>query len=201
LASMGFDAAWGVLGAADVGANHQRDRIWIVARRRDNISHAEHKRIGWREQQQESTEETDNAANPSEHRCGIRTKQHVDWRETKTDIGAHGKKINMADTDSMRELQQKRVEQDKRGWISDGCKNVSNSDSSQCKGGRFSSRANQKHAYFGDACWWSVEPDVGRVANGVAARVDRLKAIGNGQVPIVAATAWIELTKALEKMK
>jgi hypothetical protein len=24
----------------------------------------------------------------------------------------------------------------------------------------------------------------------VAARVDRLKAIGNGQVPIVAATAW-----------
>ena len=31
LASMGFDARWGVLGAADVGANHQRDRIWIVA--------------------------------------------------------------------------------------------------------------------------------------------------------------------------
>jgi DNA (cytosine-5)-methyltransferase 1 len=31
---------------------------------------------------------------------------------------------------------------------------------------------------------------VGRVANGVAHRVDRLKAIGNGQVPIVAATAW-----------
>ena len=32
LASMGFDARWGVLGAADVGANHQRDRIWIVAK-------------------------------------------------------------------------------------------------------------------------------------------------------------------------
>jgi site-specific DNA-cytosine methylase len=31
LASMGFDARWGVLGAADVGAVHQRDRIWIVA--------------------------------------------------------------------------------------------------------------------------------------------------------------------------
>ena len=31
LASMGFNAKWGVLGAADVGANHQRDRIWIVA--------------------------------------------------------------------------------------------------------------------------------------------------------------------------
>jgi DNA (cytosine-5)-methyltransferase 1 len=31
LASMGFDAKWGVLGGADVGAVHRRDRIWIVA--------------------------------------------------------------------------------------------------------------------------------------------------------------------------
>ena len=38
--------------------------------------------------------------------------------------------------------------------------------------------------------WWGAEPNVGRVANGVAARVDRLKAIGNGQVPRVAATAF-----------
>ena len=37
---------------------------------------------------------------------------------------------------------------------------------------------------------WGIESRLGRVANGVADRVDRLKAIGNGQVPIVAATAW-----------
>lgn len=37
---------------------------------------------------------------------------------------------------------------------------------------------------------WQIEPAVGRVANGVARRVDRLKAIGNGQVPAVAETAW-----------
>jgi DNA (cytosine-5)-methyltransferase 1 len=36
LASMGFDARWGVLGAADVGANHQRDRIWIVGKMADS---------------------------------------------------------------------------------------------------------------------------------------------------------------------
>jgi len=41
--------------------------------------------------------------------------------------------------------------------------------------------------------WWYVEPNVGRVAHGVAARVDRLKAIGNGQVPLCAATAWTVL--------
>ena len=38
--------------------------------------------------------------------------------------------------------------------------------------------------------FWSTEPDVGRVAHGVACRVDRLKAIGNGQVSRVAATAF-----------
>jgi DNA (cytosine-5)-methyltransferase 1 len=38
---------------------------------------------------------------------------------------------------------------------------------------------------------WSAEPGVGRVAHGVAHRVDRLKSIGNGQVPAVVARAWI----------
>jgi len=32
LAEMGFDARWGVVSAADVGAPHQRDRIWIVSK-------------------------------------------------------------------------------------------------------------------------------------------------------------------------
>ena len=38
--------------------------------------------------------------------------------------------------------------------------------------------------------WWAAEPNMGRVADGVAHRVDRLKALGNGQVPAVAALAW-----------
>jgi DNA (cytosine-5)-methyltransferase 1 len=49
----------------------------------------------------------------------------------------------------------------------------------------------------GTVGWWSTEPDVGRVAHGVASRVDRLKAIGNGQVPLVAATAWTILKQRL----
>ena len=47
----------------------------------------------------------------------------------------------------------------------------------------------------GRGTYWSTEPNVGRVAHGVASRVDRLKALGNGQVPLVAATAWLLLTK------
>lgn len=37
---------------------------------------------------------------------------------------------------------------------------------------------------------WPAEPGVGRVAHGVAHRVDRIKAIGNGQVPRVSAAAF-----------
>ena len=37
---------------------------------------------------------------------------------------------------------------------------------------------------------WPAEPGLDRVANGVAYRVDRIKAIGNGQVPRVAAAAF-----------
>jgi DNA (cytosine-5)-methyltransferase 1 len=43
--------------------------------------------------------------------------------------------------------------------------------------------------------WWATEPDVGRVANGVAARSHRLRALGNGQVPLVAAVAFAGLAR------
>ncbi len=46
--------------------------------------------------------------------------------------------------------------------------------------------------------WWQSEPaDVPRVASGVKDRVSRLKAIGNGQVPRVVATAFKILTRDL----
>ena len=58
-------------------------------------------------------------------------------------------------------------------------------------------RGQEKHAMPSVSSGWPIEPDVGRVAHGVAARVDRLKSLGNGQVPRVAATAWRILTKVL----
>jgi DNA (cytosine-5)-methyltransferase 1 len=36
---------------------------------------------------------------------------------------------------------------------------------------------------FTDGSWWEVEPDVGRVADGVSHRVDRLRCLGNAVVP------------------
>jgi len=48
---------------------------------------------------------------------------------------------------------------------------------------------------IGTSNQWAIEPNLGRVADGVAARVDRLKALGNGQVSLCAATAWEILSK------
>lgn len=42
---------------------------------------------------------------------------------------------------------------------------------------------------------WPAEPSMGRVVNGLANRVDRIKALGNGQVPRVAAAAFNILTR------
>ncbi len=45
--------------------------------------------------------------------------------------------------------------------------------------------------------WWAVEPDVGRVAHGVAFRVERLRLLGNGVVPQCAEEAVLECFDAL----
>lgn len=42
---------------------------------------------------------------------------------------------------------------------------------------------------------WPIEPGLGRVVDGMAHRMDRLKAIGNGQVPRVAAAAFAMLSR------
>ncbi len=47
----------------------------------------------------------------------------------------------------------------------------------------------QKWGWIGNSRQWATEPNVGRVANGVPSRVDRLKCLGNAVVPQVA--EWI----------
>jgi DNA (cytosine-5)-methyltransferase 1 len=52
-----------------------------------------------------------------------------------------------------------------------------------------------------DKCghWWSVEPSVGRVADGVPRRVDRLRCLGNAVVPQVAASVGRVLLERIER--
>jgi hypothetical protein len=79
----------------------------------------------------------------------------------------------------------------------EGSRHVADTDVSQREGVRCANRSDLEHSDpHASSAWWRCDPaeasesGVGRMANGVAARVDRLKAIGNGQVPSVAALAW-----------
>jgi len=58
--------------------------------------------------------------------------------------------------------------------------------------GEFSGKVNAETRWMQglDNSIWEDYPESLRMVDGVAARVDRLKAIGNGQVPFCAATAW-----------
>jgi len=69
------------------------------------------------------------------------------------------------------------------GWISYGSQDVGYSESGRQQEQRFAIAA--KTAWPSPECsgWWSTEPDVGRVANGIPFRVDRLRCLGNAVVP------------------
>jgi len=67
---------------------------------------------------------------------------------------------------------------------------ATHADRAQRQGRGLSGRIHQEYSHLGGCTWWKDQPAIQRVAHGVACQSHRLKAIGNGQVPIVAATAW-----------
>ena len=180
LASLGYDAEWGIISAADTGAPHLRERIWIVGyANNDGQIAAEIGRIiaTRSDNSQTWTEQTSEFKRSSEQHGEM-----ADSTELLCDGGNDNNRISM-----------ERKTQSELGNNS-GSENVANTDSAQRKRNQCTKRSQQKYANFSLTSGWPIEPNVGRVANGVAARVDRLKAIGNGQVPRVAATAWCILT-------
>jgi len=144
LAALGYDAEWMCLSAAECGAPHQRDRIWILA-----------------------------------------------------------------NSNGLRQLQPQGRKQDERGWFGDGGQDVADSMRQRQQGqGKRINTSNIEADGVGKAGnafnggqsrEWPIEPGVGRVVDGMAARTDRLKAIGTGQVPRVAATAFLELYRRITK--
>jgi len=166
LAKMGFDARWGVLGAADIGANHQRDRIWIVAKWKGQLSYPQHNRIRRWEQWQEGIKK-ENAINRNSNCINERTEREIFGGES-SNTGGVCSKVSYSCNEGLQGHRNERVNDEAKGQ-----KTVTRSSVI----GRCGN-------------WWQTEPNVGRVADGVGARVDRLKAIGNGQVPLCAATAW-----------
>lgn len=227
LTESGYDCRWRVLSAAEVGAPHKRDRLWIVA-------HADGSRCTW------DPEDAGGVAKTSGVPASDGARPHSASGTERTDM-ARGTQYpikdqpvewrDVADTNSQRQPQPQGADQDQRRRFGDSGTELADTESDRRDAGRLSERAraqesqpgingevgnassqglqNGQHDTMGRiaqgasfkqpqrSTWWEAEPDMGRLVDGLPNRVDRLKALGNAQVPLVAATAWRLLTEDL----
>jgi DNA (cytosine-5)-methyltransferase 1 len=181
-----------------VGANHNRERWWLLA----------HSNSGGGQQGAYAPDNTetvigrpnDLSVRPSENpgivadpnsRSGD-TGAHCAGREEGSNANRRGERANVANSDSKRELQSQGVEQKQWRRIGDSSAEKMAHTSSERHGGPdYQIPAGRDSAF--NASWWAIEPDVGRVAYGVPHRVDRIRGLGNAVVPAQARAAFRHL--------
>lgn len=154
-----------VLPACAVGAPHQRNRVAIIAHTNRNPGGS------WRpkpERQQRETGLTDGSNDVADSQC-------VRWG-----AGSYQSNTNQEWDDTAQESS--------RGselcQIGSGCGHVSDTTGKGFQNGAAQPLGGYKQEQEPQRSdWWAIEPNVGRVANGVPHRVDRLKCLGNAVVP------------------
>ena len=193
LASIGYDAEWRVVSAASVGANHRRDRIVIVAYpnnsrdrtpRRDIDGHGQAFEQGRKDISQfgscgcSSNVADSDCCKPSYGgQCQTVPSESAGRRNDRSGSGSHIGQISLGITRQTCEaISNDERERDGQHWVSS---NARQEDRRRIYNGR------GEEGYVGWQ-WWEIEPNVGRVANGISSRVDRLRGLGNAVVPQVA---------------
>jgi len=170
------------ISASSVGANHQRERIWIVAYSERNDNFNEEQRVNGEEKEIPGEyRKNDSSPRESSRASAVRKTNNGDVADTES-IGSDGRE----DREYSKEGNTKR----EVGGVSS---QVANSDSEGLErqwksrnqfGSKFTAtESGEERQGSMDQGWWSVEPDVGRVAHGIPKRVDRLKSLGNSLVP------------------
>lgn len=180
LAESGYDAEWDCLPASAVGAPHQRDRVWIVA----------HPRGEQHEGKGDAFRRALAAGLPEAlaRNTGLSAGHDAEAFAQRTDadrIGPHREAVDLFGGVELRD-EQDRLVGSLGGPLADaeccgqpGSREPVNALHPTPRG--FGQTAGVEHGGF--AGQWAAEPDVGRVAHGVPARVDRLRALGNAVVP------------------
>jgi DNA (cytosine-5)-methyltransferase 1 len=191
LAAVGYDAEWHCIPASAVGAPHRRDRIWIVAYpaqlHRDGGDHYSRVSV---EQQKVSESRNDgrqedvaysdgSVASDGGQRpvaAGESLGRRDDGRGSDTDAGQVALRLPRETEGTVADASSPRLSW--RKWLRnhDGKVETGQAPASRSTAECGTSGREQAHS-------WNTEPDVGRVADGVPSRVDRLKALGNAVVP------------------
>jgi len=195
------------ISASSVGANHQRERVWIIANSNDTGDRTSQSSVNQDRQETDQGWERLTQFESSRHSKDMENTRRSQWpraelreeNENVEDTRQHSRGIEPSrDQESIRpgspEKTERAADADKTSGSSEGgeitstTSEVANSDSQR---GR-SWEANRQDAedvrepsrrpWDG---WWDIEPNVGRVAHGVSKRVDRLKSLGNSLVPSI----------------
>ena len=226
LAEMGYDARWGIVGAHHARAPHERDRIWIMADckgcRLEGCFqairvHGTPCAVRGSQSSGSSHGKFTVLADSSGGRCGGEGGREVQLARgteafgssedvpdsLRTERESRSGRWGVWEGDSaMADAESKRLEGHERDPGKSEVAEPWNDGASMGNLDRLSRRAGTGGSdgeEVGNASWWAAEPDVGRVAHGVAARVDRLRCIGNGQVSGVVPIAWRQLLSQMNR--
>ena len=160
LASMGFDAKWGVLGANDIGANHQRDRIWIRGEQMGNsYNHGQTasevcSSLGERSDTSSSWQkQTRQPEGSGEQYAELAYTERMGWQERTSERGEpeEQKASNQSDNCGQTSGAGKDVANTKRSGL-EGRKDCGKQEVTWTRGGG---------APIGHRDWWATEPNVG----------------------------------------
>lgn len=181
LAERGLDAVWCCLSAAEVGANHKRDRWWLLGYPKHTGQPASEitGRIGERSNSHKARKEQ--ASEPSGS-----GEQHEDVADTKR-IGQQGQ------GECLKSVSKKKNREGQAGDVVDGCLREFWAVESEV-GRVVDGMAHRLHSN----AWNEIEAQVGRVTDETQNRADKLKALGNAQVPLQCAVAFSYLWELME---
>lgn len=181
------------LGASHVGAPHRRLRWWMLASDANRKQHEGGAYAIGRAGAEELP------AVPDANGCGMH-QQHAAQHQPRTGgslsaVGSDGGEGAMADAASLGRSEgwtEPAREQGRLGAAGGGSP-MADSSSPRLEGRSPPIGVRAQHARSSGSGWWATEPPLGRVAHGIPNRVGQLRALGNAQVPQVAAAAFIEL--------
>ena len=183
LAACGYDARWESITAAACGAPHRRDRVFVFAHPGERSEQRrEPRRRPGENGQVSAIAGRDGEADG--RRCNGRPHDQGQASTERVRAGQGGNDVADADDRGLARPRPGRLGEDARPdgrHDTDGRGSVRHADRTQP--GEVAVPPDGPNAQPGRDGWWAAEPNVGRVAHGVPARVDRLKALGNGVVP------------------
>lgn len=171
-ASIGADAQWVPLSAAACGAWHERTRLWLVA----DLDGA------WEQQPKGIDREIGGRLGD-----GATVAADIDGSKWRPKREARDGLAIIKNSLSQRQESSDRP--------AGGTSIIANADRSGQQEQLLPIADGSQHSAPECGDWWAAEPGVVRMVHGMANRVDRIGALGNGQVPIVAARAWDRLSR------